>query len=369
MKRECRTGFTLVELLVVIAIIGILIGLLLPAINAAREAGRRASCMNNVKQIALALNNHLSSYGYLPPGVKLIPSFATTPGTYSIWYEAENKTVVGQNGASWMLYILPFMEHHDVYDHWDLNHSVLVNQAQAQTEIKEFYCPSRRSGVRPGDMDIMFENWTTGGTDYGGCMGRTDGWVNTTGPLGKEHLLDDAEYIVPGVPDPSDPDQEQETGVEAGVFYPNSRTTLSQITDGAANTIMIGELQRLYTPNSVPANESNAEDYLGGATSNDGWAAGGVANLFDGNTNIPIRGFLDKGQPGGINNGFFESAGSQHPGGANFAAVDGSVHFINENIEEVTFALLCSMADSGIFDPFGAAAVETNVEIVQFPDQ
>ncbi len=373
MKRGGRTAFTLVELLVVIAIIGILIGLLLPAINAAREAGRRASCMNNVKQIALALNNHLSSYGYLPPGMKVerdyARKFATSP--FSVWLEADN-SAAGMSGASWMLYILPFMEHHDVFDRWDLNHSVVVNQELAQTDIKEFYCPSRRGGIRKGDETIMFLNWTSGGTDYGGCLGRTDGWINTLGPqlppTPVEHQLDDAEYIVPGISDSTNPDTEQETGVEVGVFYPNSQTTLNQITDGAANTIMIGELQRLHDPGSVP-NGQDAEYYGPERTSNDGWAAGGVANTFDGNTNIPIQGFVDKGQPGGINNQFFESAGSEHPGGANFAGVDGSVHFINENIEEVTFALLCSMADSGVFDPFGAAAVETNVEIVQFPDQ
>ncbi|MGO9115294.1 MAG: DUF1559 domain-containing protein [Thermoguttaceae bacterium] len=369
MKRQGRVGFTLVELLVVIAIIGILIALLLPAINAAREAGRRATCMNNVKQIALALNNHLSSYGYLPPGMKVIPDYAVQYATrsYSVWYEAQ-QSGGGNSGASWMLYILPFMEHHDIYDRWDLSHSVLVNQGLARTDIKEFYCPSRRSGIRPGDEEIMFENWKSGGTDYGGCIGRTDGWINTLGPEGKEHMLDDAEYIAPGIDDASDPDQKQETGLQVGVFYPNSRTTSSQIIDGAANTIMIGELQRLHDPGDVPPGQDPT--YYGPErTSNDGWAVGGVASAFDCNTNIPIRGFVDEGQPGGFNNQFFESAGSQHPGGANFAAVDGSVHFISENIEEVAYALLGSMADSGIFDPFGSASAEGTMQVVQFPDQ
>ena len=70
-----RIGFTLVELLVVIAIIGLLVALLLPAINAAREAGRRATCENNVKQIGLALNAHISSYGFLPAGVRVQSSY------------------------------------------------------------------------------------------------------------------------------------------------------------------------------------------------------------------------------------------------------------------------------------------------------
>jgi prepilin-type N-terminal cleavage/methylation domain-containing protein/prepilin-type processing-associated H-X9-DG protein len=368
MKREGRTGFTLVELLVVIAIIGILIGLLLPAINAAREAGRRASCMNNVKQIALALNNHLSSYGYLPPGMKLVPDYAANfvNREYSVWSEAED-TSAGRSGASWMLYILPFMERHDIYDHWDFNHSVLANQAQAQTDIKEFYCPSRRSGIRTGDETIMFQKWKSGGTDYGGCVGRTDGWVNKLDPEG-DHLLDDAQYIVPNIPGSTDADQEQETGLQVGVFYPNSRTTLNQITDGAANTIMIGELQRLHDPGFVPAGQ-DAMYYGPERTSNDGWAAGGVGNTFDCNTSIPIRSFQDFGQPGGLNNGFFESAGSLHPGGANFAAVDGSVHFINEDISQIPYALLGSMADGGIFDPFSSMTNLTNTDIVQFPDQ
>ena len=67
------------------------------------------------------------------------------------------------------------MRHHgtprDIYKRWDFSHSVLVNQAQAQRDIPGFYCPSRRSKLRNGDAAYMFQKWTTGGTDYGGCAG------------------------------------------------------------------------------------------------------------------------------------------------------------------------------------------------------
>ena len=140
---------------------------------------------------------------------------------------------------------------------------------------------------------------------------------------------------------------------QVGVFYPNSHTTLTQITDGASRTIMVGELQRLHDPGTVPPGE-NPTYYGPSMTSNDGWAVGGVSCLFDCNTSPGVDkdqyfGY-DQGQPGGLNNQFFESPGSEHPGGANFAAVDGSVHFISENIDQVTLALLASMADGGVFD-------------------
>ncbi len=333
-----RYGFTLVELLVVIAIIGMLIGLLLPAINAAREAGRRASCSNNVKQIALALNNHIASLGCLPPGIKMVNTYTTQYVTedYDPWSEAGMESA-GCSGASWMLFILPFMEHHDLHDHWDFTHSVFVNKLQAQTDIKEFYCPSRRGSVRTTDTVIMFKNWTAGGTDYGGCVGQTNAWVNTLAPTG-DHMLCGACYTVPNVPDPS---SKLTVNTQVGVFYPNSAVTLNQITDGAAHTIMVGEMQRLHDPGFVPRGQ-DAQYYGPSLTSNDSWAAGGVASLFDCNV---AKGNGDSGQPGGFNGPFFENAGSLHPGGANFAYVDGSVHFVSENIDSQAYACLGSMAD------------------------
>ena len=340
MKREGRIGFTLVELLVVIAIIGILIGLLLPAINAAREAGRRASCMNNVKQIGLALNNYVSSYGFLPPGVKLNSNYVRNNLTqsYDPWAEAGmNANNPGYSGASWMLYILPFMEHHDIFDHWDMIHSVMTNKMLAQTDIKEFYCPSRRGNIRPGDVEIMFQKWTSGGTDYGGCVGRVNFWDNVMSPSNTgTHQMCTAQYIVPN----AEPSQTL-VPLKIGVFYPNSKTTLNQIVDGTAHTIMIAELQRLHNPGYTPAGQ-DAEYYGPCMTSSDGWALGGLSTLFD--CAVYDEGG-DTGQPGGFNNQFFEGAGSQHPSGANFGAVDGSVHFLNENIDSQTYAYLGSMAD------------------------
>ncbi len=127
-----RRGFTLVELLVVIAIIGILIGLLLPAINAAREAGRRASCTNKVKQLGLGLQNYASTFQSLPAGAPL----------------NTNKSVGGKGAYSWLVKILPFMEYDNLYKTLDRQGDPEAAAAGTpmgladQTSIKEFVCPS-----------------------------------------------------------------------------------------------------------------------------------------------------------------------------------------------------------------------------------
>jgi prepilin-type N-terminal cleavage/methylation domain-containing protein/prepilin-type processing-associated H-X9-DG protein len=131
-----RRGFTLVELLVVIAIIGILVALLLPAIQAAREAARRSQCKNNLKNIGLAIHNHLSTY-------RVFPTAGTSFGERAEWYMAAAGKPHGpdKQGMSWAYQILPFIEEGNVRSQSD----TLQIQSSA---IPLFNCPSRRSPTR-----------------------------------------------------------------------------------------------------------------------------------------------------------------------------------------------------------------------------
>jgi len=161
--RYAKRGFTLVELLVVIAIIGILVSLLLPAVQAAREAARRTQCLNNVKQLGLAVLNYESSHGRCPPGA--VPSLpwetlrdrCRVDLTKCKW-DIKTDAAFGHNGASWMLFILPFIEQQALYDGWDFTKNVSKNELLARKDIATYYCPTRRSGVRQSDIDngLMF---------------------------------------------------------------------------------------------------------------------------------------------------------------------------------------------------------------------
>ena len=306
------SGFTLVELLVVIAIIGILIGLLLPAIQSAREAGRRTQCQNNLKQIGLAILCHVSARGVFPAAA-IVQTVVTDPGTYDTWTEASSGALgANKHGQSWMLEILPFMEYSDLYNQWKLAEAVCggANIKIAQTDIREFYCPTRRSHLRPGDSKFMLENGNMkgGGTDYGGCVGRMNGWHNETS---NHHQFESLIYPYDIGHQPATNEQPSPVAqVMTGIFSRcNTLTTPQEITDGASHTIMIGELQRLQaTPTQLAMCTANGSD-PGCVVNYDGWALGGCATLFTCST--------DPGHsnPGGINNQFFESPGSDHAGG------------------------------------------------------
>jgi len=298
-------AFTLVELLVVIAIIGILIALLLPAVQAAREAARRMQCSNNLKQIGLALHNYAASHQVFPPGTICYYPANTNPDP---WVDASSSTP-GRHGTSWMVQILPFMEQAPLHDKWDFSKNVLGNAAVAMTDISDFYCPSRRDGVRAKDVPIMFQNWTSGGTDYGGCAGAGNYWSGAGSPP-CVHVMWNSELV---------------RDYELGVFTLNKPTAFRDIPDGTSTTLMTGELQRL-AESHLPPEFTTVQCH---GISYDGWAVGGVSTLFD--TDIPPE------SPGGINNWFFESAGSDHPGGALLGLADGSVQFFSENLDSAVF--------------------------------
>jgi prepilin-type N-terminal cleavage/methylation domain-containing protein len=320
----CRTvsrrGFSLVELLVVIAVIGALVALILPALQSARETARRAMCGSHLRQVLLALHQYAEANDLLPSGCVVEPTYPGA-GQHNAWREAES----GRQGTSWMLAVLGFAEQIRLAQAWDYQTNVAGNRAIAGIDVPLFYCPSRRNGIREEDHDHIFLGMEGGGNDYGGCLGRTNGFVNTCSAgqgcghrFTVSHTLYGAE------------------GERIGPLSPNSRTRFRDIADGAGHTILIGEVQRLSpSPDATDYDACNR-------SSDDGWAVGGAATLFD--TAEPHEDD-DAGSPGGLNNGFFESAGSEHPGGAAFGMADGSLRFIHNGIDPLLYARLGSMCD------------------------
>ncbi len=170
MTRFRRSGFTLIELLVVIAIIGVLIALLLPAVQAAREAARRAQCTNNLKQIGLGLHNYESVAGTFPPAVVLAGQ-GSTVGWWGGW------SVHGR--------ILPFLEQGAAFNsiNFAVHYEALPNTTVAGLTLSSFLCPSE---VRPEAKAESFGQ--LGVTNYGFNMGDWFVWGGFAGPENRERV-------------------------------------------------------------------------------------------------------------------------------------------------------------------------------------
>jgi prepilin-type N-terminal cleavage/methylation domain-containing protein/prepilin-type processing-associated H-X9-DG protein len=291
-----RGAFTLVELLVVIAIIGILISLLLPAVQAAREAARRMECTNNLKQIALALHNYHDTHRALPFGSG---GRIGTPG-YAI-------------AGTWPAMILPFLEQKPLYDRFNFKLAMddPANTEAVQTIVAGFICPSDPKGSDP-----VLDNRAPGynnpakamGLWYPGCMG----------PTHMDHcdFCDDqtpsaTNWCCQGWNFGSTANGSIAAGTFAGVFgrYPKS-IRFRDITDGLSNTLMAGE--------TLPGHCQ--------------WNSAYAPNFTTTSTNIPLNTMEDAG---GSTANWWRTCGfkSRHPGGANFAMADGSVHFLAETID------------------------------------
>lgn len=352
---EFRRGFTLVELLVVIAIIGILVALLLPAIQAAREAARRTQCQNNLKQITLALLAYHDS-------VKAFPTGVYAAGKSGLWHE---------DGLGWATKILPFLEESAVYDQmvhngipgfdrdpWQpgvffaANYHGLRPLPGGEAILSVFLCPSVDLPTTVPSKGFWGATGNTRGTGYG-----TSHYKGSRGPecdLGMFFRPEEGEDVVAagGKCDRDlDGDGDREP-IEKDAFR---RVAVQNVLDGTSKTIAVGEAAYV---GSV-ANADTFPTWVG-AYGDDGsvlFKTQAVINCnLGGPREMPLSAEeLEKLKDaylfatGGFSSGDVDDcAYSWHVSGAFFGFVDGSVHFLTENIALHTFANLGDRRDGQV---------------------
>jgi len=338
---KARPGFTLIELLVVIAIIGVLISLLLPAVQSAREAARRAQCVNNLKQIALACHNYESAHGSLPMGNRYIDntSYASlSPCDGASWF-----------GYSAFTFITPFVEGHAQYN--ATNFSFVANSGRNTTAhfltVATYLCPT----------DLPAPQYTTpwAQCSYGMSRGTQENiyenWAKASFP---------------------DPNAEQPGKCNAakgnGVFGAEAVVRLGEIRDGTSNTTLFGEMSRWVDD---PARGTNWYHFTAafGTTNIGGYFSGDLRIETGAFTYPDLNAAPDK--TGNLINAVFCNCGSGacipsdwldpkcqqtvrqlgqfafrslHPGGANFAFADGSVKFVKQSVNNQTYQALGTRA-------------------------
>ena len=256
MKNTKQCGFTLIELLVVIAIIGVLVGLLLPAVQMAREAARRMSCGNNLKQIGLALHNYETSHRHFPPGYNDVLPDAFTG---SVSHNAEIYSGFDITTWSWGSYILPFMEadaggnFDTTVAPWNYFANNQIDLNILQKPISGFMCPSDYAGddvnfgserqVRVTGPAPQITNPNAGPPP--GAPGHQG--VNII-PTARSNYVGNNTWFgwyqhgrFIGPPTNKNNQYTVHPPFNTGIFWRGSKLKISQIPDGLSNTIMIGE--------------------------------------------------------------------------------------------------------------------------------
>ena len=210
-----KSGFTLVELLVVIAIIAMLISMLLPAVNAARESARRIQCTNNLRQLALSINNYESANGRLPPSGLVNKNFQATLSDG--FFKPRSGLMI-----SWMVLTLPFTEESSLYDQFDLNRNILSqSNSPMSAQPAVFQCPSDGAQGRQ-----FVDRRLTRGVSFG--KGNYAAYVS---PM---HV--DIQITFPGALSPQNPGSSIFIGQEHG-------QRIAEIRDGVSKTLMLSEVR------------------------------------------------------------------------------------------------------------------------------
>jgi prepilin-type N-terminal cleavage/methylation domain-containing protein/prepilin-type processing-associated H-X9-DG protein len=300
---RCASGsaparaFTLIELLVVIAIIAVLVALLLPAVQSAREAARRAQCVNNLMQLALALQNYESSHEVLPPGVvNATGPIQDQPQGYHF---------------GWLSQILPYMEARTIYNHFNFKLGLYEtpNVTTRTTLVRSFLCPSD-NGPGRGALGMAMNNYA-----------------------GNHH---DVEAAI--------------AANNMGVLFLNSAIRIEDVSDGTSQTIYIGE----------KLNDGLGLGWASGTRASLRNTGSGInqPNVPVPPNAPPVNSGV--GQPSSAADGdaissadaqrFVGGYNSRHPGGANCAFGDGSVRFIKTSIAGGVLRLLGNRADGEFID-------------------
>jgi prepilin-type N-terminal cleavage/methylation domain-containing protein len=313
--RKHRTGFTLIELLVVIAIIAVLIALLLPAVQAAREAARRSQCVNNLKQIGLALHNYVGVNNAFP-----MSRVYQSPTGYNTEYSAHAA-------------FLPFIEQSQVFNaiNFNLIYSDPSQATATATTINGFLCPSD-----PHTYPFPV-GWA--GNNYRACEG-------SVLPYG--YGISDPNGVNTSMPPPN------------GIFFIGVSNTLQSITDGTSNTAMFSEHMTGDFNQALATPEDSYEPGTYPATNIQAITQCNAINPYDlayqGYSNIGapwIYGYHSTttynhvGLPGSRSCMYpplriKTTADSMHPGGVNLLVGDGSVRFIKNSVSLQTWEALGS---------------------------